>query len=146
MKLHDLFPGSFTAEHFEEGPARLTVKAITPIIFEEDGEERQKGKMTFDEVTSYWVFGKEAAGELADQLGDETDEWVGHEIELRKDKTRFKGKMVDCVRASFVIEKRASKPTAVLPAGEDADEDIAELERRLAERKGRAGKAAKVSA
>ena len=75
MKLQDLFPGSFRASHFDE-PKTLTIAGIVPIAFEEDGEDRQKGKMTFRETSNYWIFGKEAAGELADQIqDDETDNW-----------------------------------------------------------------------
>lgn len=145
MKLEDLFPGSFSAEHFIDGPARLTISRIEPIVFDEDGESKQKGKMSFEEVSNYWVFGKEAAGELAEQISSsETDDWIGHEIELRQDRTRFKGKLVPCVRASFtdLAPKRKGKGAAqaALPEPDPQSDELAELERRIAEMKGRGAK------
>lgn len=102
MKLQDLFPGSFNASHFEDGPALLTIKSIEPVIFREDGEDKQKGKMTFVECSNYWVFGKEASSELGEAMGDETNNWIGHQVELRCDLTEFpRGTLVDCVRGSF---------------------------------------------
>lgn len=134
MKLHDLFPGSFNADHFLSGPARLTVKAVVPIVFEEDGESHQKGKMTFRETSNYWVFGREAAGELAAQIGnDDTDAWLGKTIELRRDQTTFKGRLVPCVRASFAD---IPKPQAQVPAGQASDLDLATLEALLVQKRG----------
>ena len=131
MRLQDLFPGSFSSDDFKSGPQTFTIKAIGPIIFKEDGEERQKGKMTFAEVANYWVFGKEAAGPLAEQIGsDDTDDWVGHRITLHIDKTMFKGKMVDCVRAQFA-DVVASSVAAQLPASDPAKD--AEMEAMRAE-------------
>lgn len=140
MRLHDLFPGSFSAEHFEDGPVVLTIAGITPIIFEEDGEQRQKGKMTFAETSQYWVFGKEAAGELAEQLGDETDEWVGHAIELRQDRTSFKGKRVACVRGCFMGPngQPIDGKSPALPEKALQDVDLADLEALLAQKKAEA--------
>lgn len=137
MKLQDLFPGSFNADHFIGGPQRLTVAGIVPILFkEEDGAEtQQKGKMTFRECSSYWVFGKEAASELAEQIqSDDTDHWVGHVVELRRDHTNFKGKRVPCVRASFADVAKpvtVAVPIAITPPR--AHEDlVADLEAQLA--------------
>lgn len=133
MKLHDLFPGSFNADHFLSGPQRLTIKGIVPILFEENGESQQKGKMTFEETSNYWVFGKEAAGELAEQIqSDDTDEWVGHVVELRRDKTTFKGKLVACVRASFA---EIAKPAAQIAGPRPEDMDLADLEAILAKKR-----------
>lgn len=144
MKLQDLFPGSFNADHFLGGPQRLTIKAVVPILFEEDGQAQQKGKMTFAEVSSYWVFGKEAAGELAEQIqSDDTDEWIGHVVELRRDKTNFKGKLVPCVRASFADVKKTAAVHQIAP-GRPEDDDLEALEARLAA--ARAKHAGKVSA
>ena len=134
MKLQDLFPGSFRASHFDE-PKTLTIAGIVPIAFEEDGEDRQKGKMTFRETSNYWIFGKEAAGELADQIqDDETDNWVGHRITLRKDRTRFKGEMVDCIRGHF---EAVARPVAIADA-RTPDFDLDELERMVAEKQAKA--------
>lgn len=138
MKLQDLFPGSFNADHFLAGPARLTVKSIVPIVFEEDGETHQKGKMTFRETSNYWVFGREAAGELATQIGsDDTDEWIGKSIELRRDQTMFKGRLVPCVRASF---PELPKPAPQIAPGQASDLDLAALEALLAAKRAEAEK------
>lgn len=139
MKLQDLFPGSFRATHFQGGPQTFTIKAITPILFEEDDESKQKGKMTFNEVSSYWVFGKEAAGELAEELGgeDDTDRWIGKTIELRLDQTRYKGEMVACIRGHFAEAR--SRALAQLNPAQMRPEDLEQLEKMLAEAKKAAG-------
>ena len=38
---------------------------------------------------------------LCDRLGDNTDDWIGAEVELYSDRCQFKGKMVNCVRVRF---------------------------------------------
>lgn len=150
MKLEDLFPGSFTAENFIDGPATLTIKAITPITFDEDGEARQKGKVTFEETSNYWVMGKEAAGVLAAELGsDDTDDWIGHQVALRRDQTRYKGKMVPCIRGSFADAKedrpkpKRGKPVRAISAARERseeDEDPDALEARVAAARARKAK------
>lgn len=134
MKLEELFPGSFNADHFLEGPKRLTIKGIGPILFKEsdEGEAQQKGKMTFAETTNYWVFGKEAAGELAEEIQSaETDDWVGHVVELRRDRTKFQGKMVACVRASFADVKTAANVREISSPKQEPEDEMAALQARL---------------
>lgn len=145
MKLEELFPGSFNADHFLEGPKRLTIKDVGPILFEENGVTQQKGKMTFVETPNYWVFGKEAASELAEEIeSGETDEWVGHVVELRRDRTKFQGKMVACVRASFADVNLEKKVREISAARQEPEDEMAALEARLNAMK--AKQAAKVPA
>lgn len=146
MKLEDLFPGSFNADHFIEGSKRLTIASVGPILFEENGVAQQKGKMTFAETSNYWVFGKEAAGELAEEIQSaETDDWVGHVVELRRDRTKFGGKFVPCVRASFCDVAKAGNVREIPGARAVPEEDEMEaLQARLASLK--AKQAAKVPA
>ena len=132
MKLEELFPGSFNADHFLEGPKRLTIKDVGPILFEENGVTQQKGKMTFVETPNYWVFGKEAASELAEEIqSGETDEWVGHVVELRRDRTKYQGKMVACVRASFADVAKAANVREIAGPKQEPEDEMAALQERL---------------
>lgn len=58
------------------------------------------------------VLNKTNARRIAEQFGNNTDNWSGSEIILYPDKTEFQGKMVDCIRV------RPSLPKA------DFDDDI----------------------
>lgn len=132
MKLEDLFPGSFNADHFLDGPKKLTIVSVGPILFEENGVAQQKGKMTFDETSNYWVFGKEAAGELAEEIQSaETDDWVGHVVELRRDRTKFGGKFVACVRASFCDVAKGAAVREIPSAKQEPEDEMAALQERL---------------
>lgn len=139
MKLDELFPGSFRKEDFTDNPTTLTIKSVTPIVFEENGEQEQKGKMTFVETPNYWVFGREAAGELAEQIGSgETDDWIGHRITLRNEPTvSFRGRPGG-IRGSFAdLEPRRPMGVPALEAEQEREPTLEELERQLQEKRAR---------
>ena len=66
------------------------------------------------------VLNRTNADMICSAYGEETDNWLGQVIELYPDKTRFQGKMVDCIRVRVpkiaketVIQPQ--RPTAPLP-------------------------------
>jgi hypothetical protein len=46
---------------------------------------------------------------------DETDQWIGHVIVLRPDRTMFGAKMVDCVRVEAYVPAQAPRPSVAPP-------------------------------
>lgn len=46
---------------------------------------------------------------------DETDEWIGHMIVLKPDRTMFGAKMVDCIRVEAYIPPQPGRPAPPPP-------------------------------
>jgi hypothetical protein len=67
---------------FDEG----TPKAKTQVILGFQGKEKRLGLNATN------------ARAIAEQLGDDTDQWPGKEIKIFPTKTDFGGEMVDCIR------------------------------------------------
>ncbi len=69
---------------------------------------------------------------IADQLGEDSDEWIGQAITLIAAKTDYQGKRVDCIRvddppAKGNVSRKPAKPEPVednTPFVDDARDDL----------------------
>lgn len=68
------------------------------LVSEEDMGNRDKMVVSFVETRKRLPLNKTNALFLAEQLGDDTDDWKGAAAILGVDKTMFQGKRVDCIR------------------------------------------------
>jgi hypothetical protein len=91
---------------------------IRSFEIEEIGDER-KPCLYFQGKDRRLVLNRTNADAIVASYGSETNEWIGKPIELYPDKTRFAGKMVDCIRV------RAPEQPAQTDAEEDEKQPIA---------------------
>ena len=70
------------------------------------GEVSNKLVLRFEGRPSALAMNRTNYDFVADMLGDETEDWPGHAIELYPTKTAMGGKLVDCIR----IRPSAAKP------------------------------------
>ncbi|MDQ6437178.1 hypothetical protein RB623_24255 [Mesorhizobium sp. LHD-90] len=120
------------SEHFasayikaEDLQGRRAHVVIASVGVEDIGDEhklvayfrgRQKG----------FIVNRTNAGILANELGDETDGWAGHEIILYTAKVNFQGRMVDGIRVDVPSREplRPANPTPQSGGSPVPDDDI----------------------
>jgi hypothetical protein len=102
MKFSDKYKGAFfKAADIRQKPKRLAIADIT----EEDVSGEPKIVMRFEAAEQALVLNKTNASILADQWGDDMDDWCGKQVLLKSDKTQFNGKLVPCIRVEPVEQK-----------------------------------------
>jgi hypothetical protein len=89
----------FKATDFDSGPRTLTIAEVSTTNLENNGRTELKLVASFREPdTKKLVLNLTRAEAIAEIVGSEdTDAWVGARISLRKGKTAFQGKRVDCM-------------------------------------------------
>jgi hypothetical protein len=115
MKFSDAYRGSFLKAADLGGKARRYTIAT---IGQEEVADAQKIVMRFREGDQALVLNKTNASVLQDAWGEEMDDWVGHAVILKPDKTDFQGKRVDCIRVSV------PKPAPPVAQPEQGPDDI----------------------
>jgi hypothetical protein len=95
MKISEAFPSSYLKASDLQGRAvRVTIEGCRLAHLDDES----KPALSFRGKKAELLIDKTNAGVLAAALGDETDEWVGREIELYPDRVMFSGRMVDAIR------------------------------------------------
>ena len=120
MKIGEMFPSKYIKTADLNGkPAVVTIDCV---VFEEikdhDGKAETKSIMYFRESKRGMVLNQTNANEIAIDHGDETDNWVGHKIELYPARVQFGPKMVDAIRV------RAPRPPLHGQAHPPADRPV----------------------
>ena len=96
MNVNDLYPSAYLKAADFPVPRVLTIAGIT---LEEIGEEKtRKPCIAFLQEQRKFVLNKQNAMMVAQLLGEETDHWVGKNVELYKDHVSFGGRMVEAIR------------------------------------------------
>ena len=110
MNINAAFPGAYLKAADLQG--RAVRVQIQDCVMEhlDDGD---KPLLTFAGKDRGLILNKTNGGILAAALGDETDLWRGHTIELYPDKVMFSGRMVDAIRVRI---PREAQPTPAQPA------------------------------
>ncbi len=104
MKLNDIFPSDYLKASDLDFPIVDNIVKVTQDMLGDDLK-----LMVHLSNTKTLACNKTNAASIADIIGsDETDEWIGHPIELYATKTNFKGQMVPCIRVRPVTQPRAN--------------------------------------
>jgi hypothetical protein len=98
MNIKDRFAGAFFNADHVRAAKTLTIDDIN--VEEVGGEE--KVVMSFRECEERLVCNKTNAMTIAEEWGDETDDWIGGTIQLSRGATMMKGKRVPCVQVQCV--------------------------------------------
>lgn len=125
MRVSETYGGNtLTAEDMPNDGMRVTIRRVIMKTFEDNGRERDKLVLHFEETTKSLVLNKTNADIITEMYGDETDDWEGQAIDLYRTKVEFNGKRVPAIR---VRERKArpqpqSQPTKRVVTQQDADE------------------------
>ena len=96
MRIDAAYPSKYLKTADLQGRAvRVTIERFE---IEEVGDGDRKPVLYFANKDRGIVLNRTNADTVSAAYGEETDEWIGQTIELYPDKTRFAGKMVDCIR------------------------------------------------
>lgn len=106
ININSAFPSNYIKAADLQG--RNVRCKIDRVLMEEVGSDR-KPVMYFSGKEKGLVLNRTNAAVIADTYGEDTDDWVGGEVELFSAKVLFQNKMVDAIRLS--VPKNAAKPT-----------------------------------
>lgn len=99
MKLSQVFPSRYLKGDDVEGE---TIVVIKELVFDkmkdEDGKEEEKPVLLFKGVEKGLVLNKTNATRIAEQHGDETDNWTGKRITLTTESVTAFGKTQWAIR------------------------------------------------
>lgn len=98
MNIKDHFSGSFYNADNIKGTGNLIIDSVDC----EDVSGEEKMILSFRGVEERLVCNKTNAFVIAEEWGDETDDWVGGTVRLTRGMTMFKGKRTPCVNVECV--------------------------------------------
>ena len=103
MKMSELFPSKFLkAADLQGRTMRATIERIdVEDLSGEDKPGETKPVVTFKGRKKQLVLNKTNGMTLAQALGDDTDAWIGKEIEVFPAQTSMQGRIVDCLRVKM---------------------------------------------
>lgn len=114
MKVSEAFPSKYiSAADIPEDNIRLVMSHVVA----ETMEDKQKMILYFQGAKKGLVLNKTNAKNIADEYGDDTDDWAGKEVILFTTWVDFQGKSVEAVRVrtpQLKDNKPAAKKSGVL--------------------------------
>jgi hypothetical protein len=108
MNKEELFPSSyFKAGDLPPNGLPVKIQMVNKELVGQGAEAKEKGVVYFVNQQKRLVLNTTNFDLIGDALGSfDTDDWAGRAIILVAEKTRFQGKVTDCVRV-----KKFQKPT-----------------------------------
>ena len=111
-KLHELFPSKYLkAVDFTDGPMRVKIERLAHENVSRENPNELKPVLYFSGLSRGFVLNVTNGNAIAELYGDETDDWVGKEIELFATKVPFGTKMVDAIRVRAPLPPEAMTGT-----------------------------------
>lgn len=99
MKMHELYPSRWLKSEDIEGETPVVIKELVfDKMKDEDGKEEEKPVLLFKGVDKGLVLNKTNAQRIAEQHGDETDNWSGKKITLTTESVTAFGKTQWAIR------------------------------------------------
>lgn len=106
MRMSEAFPSNWLKAEDLKGHS---VKVVIDSVVMEDIGDKEKPVVYFRDKQKGIVLNKTNASMIAEYYGDDSDGWIGKEIELYPDKVAYQGKIVPCIR---VRVQQAAPPAA----------------------------------
>lgn len=111
MNINSAFPSRFWKTTDLNGEEfQMTIEKVVVETVDDDTHE-QKPVVYFDGHEKGLVLNRTNANAIADILGEETDNWIGHKIIVYPARTNFKGRQVDCLRVRVSSQGNGSTPS-----------------------------------
>ncbi len=128
MKRDDIFPSKYLKGSDLNGqPKVVTIERVERQKLKGlDGNEQEKAVIFFRGAKKALPLNRTNYDAVSGIVGnDDTDEWIGHLIELYSQKEPVAGTLKDCVRIRAPSQATPRKPTATKsPPAEGLDDDI----------------------
>lgn len=109
MKISEVFPSNYLKAEDLKG---RRVRVVIASVGSEELNGQAKAVVYFKGKQKGVVLNKTNGAILAADLGDETDEWAGHEVVLFPTKRMFQGRMVDAIGVEVIDAETPSAPPA----------------------------------
>lgn len=106
MNIRNRFQENYLRADDLTDPIVVTISDVTEVTIGDD----DRVVLDFSDNPKLLPLNKTNALTLADELGDDTDEWIGKQIELYRDKVMFQGKRTNAVRVRIPKGKQPQKP------------------------------------
>ena len=119
MHYRNLHPSRFIRSSDIDGDKRSTIDRIDFEMVGQGSEAEEKPVVFFSGMNQGLVLNRTNSESIADLFGEDTDDWVGKDVVLYRDRVRFGAKMVDAVRIK-AVDRQAAVLTPDL-AGEAVD-------------------------
>ena len=116
VNINEAFPSNYIKSADLRG--EMVKVIIDEVKTEEIGSDR-KLVMYFKGKEKGMVLNKTNARTIGDVYGDDTDEWLGKEIELFAMKVDFQGRMVDGLRVRVSTRSHRKNSASVAPNARD---------------------------
>ena len=111
MKMNDAYPGQYLRTEDFQSPRTLTISGGQ---IEEVGgalnPSETKPVLQFEEEERGFVLNKTNFQWLADNLGEDSDSWIGKKVEFFQTETNYGGKLVPCTRIRAAEQQSADVP------------------------------------
>lgn len=98
----------------------FTLQMLRVLEEEIKGDGSTQPVLYFHGAQKGLVLNKTNANTISDAYGEETDNWIGHEITLHPTRTDFKGERVDCIRIRDI-----QVPAPPAPVADEQPADVA---------------------
>jgi len=96
MKIAELFPSNYIKT--DDIPAGKPVSLVIKSVELETIGDDEKAVLYFLKLKKGLPLNKTNATVLAETYGDDTDDWAGKAVLLKRDMTDYQGKRVPCIR------------------------------------------------
>ena len=105
--VNDSYPSKYLkASDLNDTPLTLQISDVSEETVGQGDQAEKKLVCYFRGEEKGMVLNKTNATTIADQLGDETDDWIGQSITLFPTQVDFGGRQVEAIR----VKKRSAKP------------------------------------
>jgi hypothetical protein len=101
---------------------RLTIESVESEIVGQGSQSKRMLVTYFREAEKGLGLNKTNANTIAGAYGDNTDNWLGHQIILVPSVTDFQGRTVDCVRIRIPSQQQGQQPNGAPRARPHASE------------------------
>ena len=107
MNIAQLYPSKYISAPDIPSPVRVTIRTLT---IEDLGEGQHKPCLYFIGKEKGLILNKTNALLMAVSLGDESDSWLGKEIELFTEMKQFQGKLVQGISVRVPQQTAEKEP------------------------------------
>jgi hypothetical protein len=111
MNINGVFPSKYLkAAELNGRSFKLTISAFS---IEDAGDGERKPVIHFQGAEKGLMLNKTNAFEIASAYGEETDAWMGRQIEVFPSTTQYQGRVTPCIRVRAVLPTAEGVPGAI---------------------------------